>query len=134
MLMSSITEPRSEAAPRRRVKIGTSPLALRLRTLREQAKLPQVDVAVAIGVDRSSLSKLETGQDVPGRELLMALAAFYKVSLDWLASGSGSPEISKAAAETEQEALLLFGFRQLPEEEAKHLLSLILSRVKPTAS
>ena len=64
----------------------------------------------------------------------MALATFYRVSLDWLASGAGLPEAATATAATEEEALLLFGFRQLPEEEAKHLLSLILSRVKTKAS
>ena len=119
---------------RDRGKPPLTPLAIRLRTLREQAKLPQVEVAVAVGIDRSSLSKLETAEDVPGRELLMALATFYSVSLDWLTSGFGDPEIGKAAASNQDEALLLFGFRQLPEDEAKAYLGLLMSRIKPKGS
>jgi len=65
---------------------------------------------------------------------MVALAGFYKVALDWLASGEGPMHVGKATAESEDEALLLFAFRQLPEEEARAHLALLMSRVKPKGS
>lgn len=93
-----------------------------------------MDVAVAVETSRTNLSKIESGEYHPGRDLLMALAAFYDVSLDWLASGQGPMQPGKAAALNEEEALLLYAFRALPQGEAKPLLQMLLSRVKPPGS
>lgn len=60
----------------------------------------------------------------------MALARFYDVSLDWIASPDGFVEVGSARARDEREALLLDAFRRLPEEEADPLLQMLLSRVK----
>ena len=106
-------------------------VAGRLRTLRERRKLTQVEVAEAVGTSRSHLTKIERGGYFPGRELLMALATYYDVSLDWLASGHGAAEIGGAAAKNKDEALLLYAYRALPEAEARPLLEMLLSRVKP---
>jgi transcriptional regulator with XRE-family HTH domain len=105
-----------------------------LRRLRKQRKLNQIDVAVAVGIDRSYLSKLETAYDNPGRDVLMALAAYYEVSLDWLATGQGDAKGPGALAQTPDEALLLYAWRALPESESKPLLQMLLSRVKPPAN
>jgi transcriptional regulator with XRE-family HTH domain len=93
-----------------------------------------MDVAAAVGTSRSHLTKIEGGGYAPGREVLMALASFYDVSLDWLASGQGLGDSGKAAASTPDEALLLYAFRALPEQEAKPLLQMLLKRVKPPGS
>lgn len=111
-----------------------SPLGERLRTLREQRSLNQVDVAVAVGTSRSHITKIERGADEPGRALLMALAAFYEVNLDWLATGQGEMAPGSAQARNQKEALLLYAFRALPEQEANPLLDMLLSRVKPRGS
>ena len=109
--------------------VSTS-LPERLRLLRRERHIKQVEVAAAIGVSRPYLSGLEKGHDAPGRETLMALAAFYDVSLEWLATGLGDRK-GAAAAMNEEEALMLYAFRALPEVEAKPLLQMLLSRVKP---
>lgn len=106
-------------------------LAQRLRTLRELKDLTQVDVAVAVGTSRSNLTKAETGVTIPGRDVLMALATFYEVSLDWLVTGEGEMKPGTTQAMSKDEALLLYAFRSLPEAEAKPLLEMLLSRVKP---
>ena len=64
----------------------------------------------------------------------MALATFYDVSLEWLAKGVGQEQAGSAAAQTEDEALLLYAFRSLPEAEAKPLLQYLVTRVKPTTN
>lgn len=109
-------------------------LGERLRTLREHRSLNQIDVAVAVGVSRPHLSKIERGGDEPGRALLMKLAEFYEVNLDWLATGHGEMHAGAAGAKDEDEALLLYAWRSLPKQEAKPLLEMLLSRVKPRGS
>ena len=106
-------------------------IAQRLRTLREQRKVTQVEVAVAVDVDRSTISKFERGGDVPGRETLRKLARYYGVGLDWLAADTGaSLDGPQKSVRTDQEALLLWAFRALPEEEAQAHLNLMISRAK----
>ena len=103
-------------------------LGARIRTLREQRRTDQAVVAEAVGTARSHLTNIEIGRAKPGRELLVALAQYFDVSLDWLTSGAGEPK--KAEALNSNEALLLFGFRNLDEEEAEMFLKLILARTK----
>jgi transcriptional regulator with XRE-family HTH domain len=106
----------------------------RLRTIREQRKIPQVEVAVAVGISRSTLSKYETGGDVPGRDTLIKLADFYGVPIDFLAARTGENMASGAGrAQTDDESLWLWAYRSLPKEEAEAHLNLILRRVKKTA-
>ena len=52
-----------------------------LRELRKRAGLTQAEVADALGIGRSTLATYETGNDLPGRETLAALATYYKVPL-----------------------------------------------------
>jgi transcriptional regulator with XRE-family HTH domain len=59
-------------------------LGARLKSLRRERKLTQEDAAGAVGLSRSHLAGIERGHDLPGRELLIALANFYRVSVDWL--------------------------------------------------
>jgi transcriptional regulator with XRE-family HTH domain len=58
----------------------------RLKALRRGRRLTQEDAAGAVGLSRSHLAGIERGHDLPGRELLIALANYYKVSVDWLAT------------------------------------------------
>lgn len=108
-------------------------LAQRLRQLRLGRNLNQIDVARAVGVDRSHLSKIETGDDTPGRSSLMALASFYHVSLDWLVTGQETETPEHARAGTEEEILLLACWRALPRQEAVPLLELLRARVAGVA-
>lgn len=52
---------------------------------------------------------------MPGREILIAIATFFDVSLDWLTSGEG--ERRPARESSEREALLLQAFRRLTKDE-----------------
>jgi len=61
----------------------------RLRSLRKERGLKQVEIAEEVGITRAYLSGLETGAATPGHATFMALASFYGVSLDWLTTGKG---------------------------------------------
>ena len=58
----------------------------RLKTLLTRSDLNQSAFASAVGIDRSALSQLLSGTStrLPRAETLLAIAAEFKVSLDWL--------------------------------------------------
>lgn len=56
----------------------------RIRMLREDKDLRQIDVANATGIDQKTLSNYETGKTNPDCEALILLADFFNVSIDYL--------------------------------------------------
>ena len=56
----------------------------RIRALREDRDLRQIDVSQATGIDQKTLSNYETGRTRPDSEALILLADFFHVSIDYL--------------------------------------------------
>ena len=56
----------------------------RIRELREDMDLRQIDVAKATGIDQKTLSNYETGKTNPDSYALIQLADFFHVSIDYL--------------------------------------------------
>lgn len=56
----------------------------RIRALREDRDLRQIDVSLATGIDQKTLSNYETGKTRPDSEALILLADFFDVSIDYL--------------------------------------------------
>ena len=56
----------------------------RIKDLREDRDLRQVDVAEAVGIDQRSLSNYETGKTNPDSETVIRLARFFGVTCDYL--------------------------------------------------
>lgn len=56
----------------------------RIKDLREDMDLRQVDVANATGIDQKTLSNYETGKTNPDSYALTKLANFFNVSIDYL--------------------------------------------------
>ncbi|MCM1364628.1 MAG: helix-turn-helix domain-containing protein [Faecalibacterium sp.] len=56
----------------------------RIRDLREDADLRQIDVAKATGIDQKTLSNYETGKTNPDSFAIIKLADFFGVSADYL--------------------------------------------------
>lgn len=59
-------------------------LGKRLRELRLEKGLNQIDIANMLGVERSTYGKYETGDSSPDYEKLIQLSDFYQVSIDYL--------------------------------------------------
>lgn len=59
-------------------------VASRLSQLRKRYGFRQREVALAIGVNIITLSGYEVGRSEPPEEVLVRLADFYSVSLDYL--------------------------------------------------
>ena len=56
----------------------------RIRELREDKDLRQIDVSHAPGIDQKTLSNYETGKTNPDSYSILKLADFFQVSTDYL--------------------------------------------------
>jgi len=56
----------------------------RIKNLREDRDLRQIDVAEAVGIDQRSLSNYETGKTNPDSETVIKLSRFFGVTCDYL--------------------------------------------------
>ena len=62
----------------------------RIRDLREDLDMRQIDVAKATGIDQKTLSNYETGKTNPDSYALIKLADFFSVTIDYLVGRSNS--------------------------------------------
>lgn len=62
-----------------------------LKVLRKRAAMTQAEIAMRIGVDRSTYAKYENGQSEPNFEMAQKLASLFGVTVDFLI-GSPPPE------------------------------------------
>ena len=67
----------------------------KLRQLRKEHKLTQVELQMHTGIEQSLLSKFENGERIPPTETLITLAEFYRVSIDYILGRTENPEINK---------------------------------------
>ena len=66
----------------------------RLRDLREDKDLKQVDISNMLGIQQTVYSRYERGfQNIP-LEHLLTLAEFYNVSLDYIFNRTKNPKIN----------------------------------------
>ena len=66
---------------------------LRLHTVRRKRKLGLHTVALATGIGASTLSRYETGKVQPGLTNVVRLAAYYDVTMEWLAGDLWSTRV-----------------------------------------
>lgn len=64
----------------------------RIRDLREDADLNQTQVAKYLGMSQTGYSKYETGENDIPTQVLIQLAQFYHVSVDYLLGLSDTKE------------------------------------------
>lgn len=64
----------------------------RIRDLREDADLNQTQVAKYLGMSQTGYSKYETGENDIPTQVLIQLAQFYQVSVDYLLGLSDTRE------------------------------------------
>ena len=81
----------------------------RIKELRENMNLRQIDVAKKTGIDQRTLSNYETGKTNPDSYAIIKLAEFYDVTCDYLL---GVSDINRLGAE---------GARYEIEKIRKHL-------------
>lgn len=67
----------------------------RVRDLREDADLTQQEIAEYLSIKQTTYSKYELGKINIPIEVLMKLADYYKVSLDYLVGRSNKKEVNR---------------------------------------
>ncbi len=86
----------------------------RLRELRKTQRLSQREVADAIGLPQSNLSRIETGKQRLNLPVLMRMLGIYDVSLqDFFAQEPGQPALDLSLEEQQ----LVRSYRRLTSEE-----------------
>ena len=63
----------------------------KIRDLREDRDLNQTQVAEMLGMSQTGYSKYETGENDIPTEILIKLANFYNVSIDFLLGQTNNP-------------------------------------------
>lgn len=94
----------------------------RLRERRKKANLDAKDVASEIGISKSYLSMLETGNSKPNWELLSDLSKKYGVSADYLLGLTDDPAMAASRELPSFGVELLEIARQLPNDRREELL------------
>lgn len=72
-------------------KIGDA-MYKRIRDLRIDRDLNQTKVAKILGMSQTGYSKYETGENVVPTSILIKLADFYNVSIDYLLGQTNNPD------------------------------------------
>lgn len=67
----------------------------RIRDLREDKDLNQTQVAKMLGMSQTGYSKYETGENDLPTAILIKLADFYDVSVDYLLNRTDEPKTNK---------------------------------------
>lgn len=94
-------------------------VSLRLKELRFQAGATQTELARLLGVSREAYSMYESGKRQPGLAALDTLAAYYRVTVDYLLGRTDCPDAEPLAPD---ERALLVRYRAL-DERGKRALS-----------
>lgn len=66
----------------------------RLKSLRKEKGISQVELARELGLSQTAISEYERGVKEPGREVLIACAGYFRCSVDYLLGRTG---VKKAA-------------------------------------
>lgn len=74
---------------------------LRIVRTTDSRKLTQKDIALILGIDRSTYAKYETGDSEPNFDTICRLSDFFDVSVEYL---MGRPGAKKAPAHHEADA------------------------------
>lgn len=105
----------------------------RIKSLRENANLTQVELAKTLKINNSTLSQYESGVRVPSDDIKITIANYFDVSLDYLLGRTDDPTpVDKGSESTStsrnglggktQEEYFMDWFRAQPPARQKEVL------------
>lgn len=68
---------------------------MRLKELREKNKISQLKLALALNVNQNTISRYENGEREAGYRVLIALADYFDVSIDYLLERTDNPNVNR---------------------------------------
>ena len=66
-----------------------------LKKLRKARGLTQIAVQMSTGIDQALISKYESGERIPPTDVLVILADFYNVSIDYILCRTDNPKLQR---------------------------------------
>lgn len=100
-----------------------------LRKIREKRNINQLKIAMDIGITQESISKYETGNAFPSREILIKLADYLNCSIDYLLNRTDNPNMNKEKISKKDEKIenLIFRYKSLSDENKNKLEGCLLA-------
>lgn len=100
-----------------------------LRKIREKRNINQLKIAMNIGITQESISKYETGNAFPSKEILIKLADYFNCSIDYLLNRTDNPNMNKEKISKEDERIenLIFRYKNLSDENKNKLEGCLLA-------
>lgn len=89
----------------------------RIKVLRLERNIKQVDLAKAVSVSQAALSGYETGKYEPDFDTLKRIAAYFDVSIDYLLGGKLDSRDNVSATEDDIKAAFWGGDKDLSAED-----------------
>lgn len=68
---------------------------MRLKLLRKQKHMSQLSLAMKLNTTQMSISRYETGKREPDLKILILIADFFDVSIDYLLERTDNPKMNK---------------------------------------
>ena len=91
--------------------------SIRLRELRKEHHISAEELAKKLNVNKSTISRYETGKTEPYLPFVIKIANYFNVSLDWL---SGITNIRNWQQNSNSE--IIANYEKLSEEKKKELI------------
>lgn len=68
---------------------------MRLKYLRQKMGVSQLKLAMDLSLNQNSISRYETGEREAGYEMLIRIADYFDVSVDYLLERTDNPKMNK---------------------------------------
>lgn len=107
-----------------------------IKELRKEQKLTQLELAVYLGIDQTTVSKWELNKALPDTLMLIQLAEFFGVSIDYLLARSTyyfPDEIESKLYLSEEEKQILSRYNQL-NKSGKQLVNETIKTLLATSA
>ncbi|MGG1554261.1 helix-turn-helix domain-containing protein [Paenibacillus ferrarius] len=105
-----------------------SDIGYRIKCIRKENNLNQIQFAKSIGISQGNLSEIEMGNSNPSAETLISIRAQYNVNLNWLLIGATAEE--GTTYEHEFEKKLIEVFRNLDDYDKNEIIEFIRVKIK----
>jgi transcriptional regulator with XRE-family HTH domain len=89
----------------------------RIKSLRRQFKMTQIEFAKRVGISQGTLSEIESGNAKPSFDVLFAIGKNFTVDLNWLVTNTDHHSTLKS-----DELTLLKNYRQLEDIAKEEML------------
>ena len=96
---------------------------IRLKELRQEKGINQKELAIKIETTQRNISNWENGNSEPDIQMILKMAKFFEVNVDYFLGGDESPETTAEIAYTDE--TLIKVVKSLPLNKKRALLILI---------